>query len=456
MTGDGKIQSTLQALSRHCSTERATEITKRIAQFVAMDLRPISIVEGQGFSRLINYIEPGYQIPSRPHLTNICRNLYDSAKIRLLAQINSRPYVSSSTDIWTSRTQQAYLTVTVHFLTEEWIMESNVLLTREIPEKHTGINITERLKAAAKEWNITDEKLAAVVRDNAANMALTVDIIGNWNDIGCFGHTLQLAVNAGLNIDQLSRLTAVARKLVGHFKHSVTAVAALKEKQKAMSVAEHKLLQDVSTGWNSTYQMLDRLAEQRWTVYTVLHDENITRAEHRHYDLKPEQWDVVSQIVPTLKPLQIATTALCMDQNVTASLIFPVVHGLLKNHLTIKSDDLPVLKQFKVVVLNELIRRFKFDPENVAILASALDPRHKYLKFISEEECRLVHEVLLDKAQDIYFKMHATDDADEDFQEPPTKKRKESAISFLIGNYTDEPNLSGSNAELENLANYRP
>ena len=44
--------------------ERAEEITRRIAEMVARDLRPISIVEGAGFKHLLRYLEPGYRIPS--------------------------------------------------------------------------------------------------------------------------------------------------------------------------------------------------------------------------------------------------------------------------------------------------------------------------------------------------------------------------------------------------------
>ena len=133
----------------------------------------------------------GYKVPSRPHVTSICHKMFDSLKEELLAKLDS-PYVSLTTDIWTSRTQQPYLTVTAHFITEKWKMESKVLQTRERPERHTGMNISERLKAAAGEWNIANDRLAAVVRDNAANMVLAVDLVGEWDDLGCFGHTLQL------------------------------------------------------------------------------------------------------------------------------------------------------------------------------------------------------------------------------------------------------------------------
>ena len=134
-------------------------------------------------ARLLNYLEPGYKVPSHPYVTSICHKMFDSLKEELLAKLDS-PYVSLTTHIWTSRTQQAYLTVTAHFITEKWKMESKVLQTRGMPERHTGVNISERLKAAACECNIANDRLVAVVCDIAANMVLAIDLVGEWDDLG--------------------------------------------------------------------------------------------------------------------------------------------------------------------------------------------------------------------------------------------------------------------------------
>ena len=75
----------------------------------------------------------------------------------------------------------------------------------------------------------------------------------------------------------ISWLTAVARKLVGHFKHSAVSMTALKKKQQQMNISQHHPFQDVSTSWNSTYFMMERLLEQRWSIYAVLHNENVTQ-----------------------------------------------------------------------------------------------------------------------------------------------------------------------------------
>ena len=108
------------------------------------------------------------------------------------------------------------------------------------------MRIQERLLEASKEWEI-EEKVVAVVHDNVANKVLASE------DLGCFGHTLQLALNAALDLSPISRLTAICRKIVGHFKQSVVAMGALRERQRGMNTPQHSLLQDVAPRWNSTY-----------------------------------------------------------------------------------------------------------------------------------------------------------------------------------------------------------
>lgn len=65
------------ARPKHCFEARAKEITDRIASFVAQDMRPVGVVEGQGFIKLMAYLEPGYKMPSRKHITAIIRQKHD-------------------------------------------------------------------------------------------------------------------------------------------------------------------------------------------------------------------------------------------------------------------------------------------------------------------------------------------------------------------------------------------
>lgn len=105
----------------------------------------------------------------------------------MLATLSQQYDVALTTDIWTRRTIQAYLTITAHYLTEDWKMETEVLLTREMPEHHTGMHISERLVNACEEWKIT-EKISAVVHDNASNMVVASQIHEEWDDLASCEH----------------------------------------------------------------------------------------------------------------------------------------------------------------------------------------------------------------------------------------------------------------------------
>ena len=91
----------------------------------------------------MNYIEPGYVVPSRTHIASICHKKYSAIKGEVLSSLQSIQSVALTRDIWTSRTVQAYLTVTVHFITDDWLMDSKVLITREMTERNISIHIAE-------------------------------------------------------------------------------------------------------------------------------------------------------------------------------------------------------------------------------------------------------------------------------------------------------------------------
>ena len=87
--------------AKKCPAKRAEEITRRIAQMVARDLRPINIIEGVGFKHLhvLSYVEPGYYVPSHTHVATVCRHLYNVQKERFNEEIADCSHVALTTDI---------------------------------------------------------------------------------------------------------------------------------------------------------------------------------------------------------------------------------------------------------------------------------------------------------------------------------------------------------------------
>jgi hypothetical protein len=51
--------------------------------------------------------------------------------------------ISFTSDIWTSPTQEPFMSVTAHFVDQDWRLQSYVIAFRYIPGSHTGRNIAD-------------------------------------------------------------------------------------------------------------------------------------------------------------------------------------------------------------------------------------------------------------------------------------------------------------------------
>ena len=411
-----------------CSASRAKEITDKIAIMIALDIRPISIIEGPGFTSLMQFLEPGYTIPSRKYLSKILKQKHEDGIEKLRYKLsNEVDTIALTTDIWTSCATEAYITITAHGIFN-WEMDSLVLATRAFPERHTAIEIASKLKEVADEFNVR-HKVTTVVHDQAANMELCCYMLmeeEGWISLKCTAHCLQLCLQSGFNIPVFSRLLAATRKIVGHFHHSVVATEELKRRCRQMELAEKKLVRDCATRWNSSFYMLERLLHLRWPVAAVLSDDNITKKADRYLDLKSEQWTLADDLVKLLQPFEVATTFFSYEANTSISSVLPVLHGLIISLQTSSEDSVSII-DFKKKVTSEIEKRWNIgsaDLCNLLPLSSVVDPRFKNMNFLAEDDVEMLKVELLKKMSNY--------DIPKDEDEPQPKRGK-SALDILLG-----------------------
>ena len=60
-----------------------------LAEFITQDLRRLSVVEGKGFKKLIEYLEPSYRVPSHTHITSVCCQKFQLLKENLLVTLSN-------------------------------------------------------------------------------------------------------------------------------------------------------------------------------------------------------------------------------------------------------------------------------------------------------------------------------------------------------------------------------
>ena len=65
--------------------------------------------------------------------------------------------------------------------------------------------------------------------------------------------------------------------MVSYFHRSTAGSTVVHEKQKLLSIPEHKLKQDVATRWISSYHVLQRFLEEQAAVRASLQDKRLRK-----------------------------------------------------------------------------------------------------------------------------------------------------------------------------------
>jgi len=355
----------------------AVTATKHLAEMIAIDLQPYSIVENVGFQRYSRHLEPRYALPSRRQLSeNILPDMYVKLKDSVKKSIVKAKKVSFTTDIWTeTNTTNAFIGVSAHWISQDWERKFAVLCCESFSGRHTGEKIAAKFDSVLSDWGIRKEVCHVVIRDNAANMVKAFQS-ANINSIGCSLHTFQLSIHDCI-FDQraVSDALAICRRLVGHFKHSALSSQRLADIQRDLQCEVLRPVQDVCTRWNSTYYMIERLLKIKSSI-SVFCSETDGMQEKT---LTANMWNLLENVKNLLEPIEMLTRDLSAHDACLSSVI-PAVLGL-KLALNADSRDAGV-GTMKLGLLTALDDRFSsLSTVTSATSATALDPRFKLLFF---------------------------------------------------------------------------
>ena len=61
-----------------CTPQEAAVYTNSIVSMIVKDMRPLAIVEGEGFREMVNTFHSGYTLPSRRYFTDLMEKKYMS------------------------------------------------------------------------------------------------------------------------------------------------------------------------------------------------------------------------------------------------------------------------------------------------------------------------------------------------------------------------------------------
>ena len=445
-----KINETLEALNPYSpASPRHVSITKAIALMIAIDFQPFSIVEDEGFKRLLRILDKRYQLPCRKQFSEkVIPQMYGELREKVSAVIKSAMFLALTTDCWTSRAGDSYISITSHFIDDKFKRQLVVLDTFPLCERHTAHNLLSNILSILEAWEVDKKRITCFVRDNAANITAAVRE-GGFAHIGCVDHTLQLAINDGLKEHVITELLKIVRVIVGHFHRSPAGRQLLSNVQAQLQLPEHQLSQEVCTRWNSTFYMLERFLEQRRAITTVLPDTTCSA------ELTISQWNIVNQLVLLLKPFEEFSREF-EREDASIGLIIPGIR-LLTKHVSkpVITEESSVIRNVRKELETSLETRFAdIETWELHSIATLMDPRCKIKGFSSATYAEMTKSKVLEKAKEIANQLNGnspTSGPVEEHEEVRKKKRKESSLweEFDKDDLDNPITLSQGERELE-------
>lgn len=419
-----KISQFLRRNDRPVSSQLQQDINSSLATWIATSGRPISIVEDEGLQQTLRLAlqNDSFKLPSRRTVDGLLSKMFDSELLALKSRVEKSTAIAITSDFWTSMGNESYCGITGHWINDDWQMESSALECLHVEERHFAANVAEVYENFAADWGISS-KIKAVVTDNARNMTAAVAQTV-FQHIPCLAHTLQLSIIVGFKEADTNSLFAKCRKVVGHFKHSAANTTELEQCNDSDSPL-HKLQQDVPTRWNSICIMMQSLLQAKEAVITYMSAP--CGKSFKAAKLLDSDWEKMSKYVEVLELFCQATELLGGDKYVSCSSVLPVLSALTK-HLTVHDDDPGYIARFKAATLADFQARVTgMNAIEVVRIATALDPRYKGLRCLSEEEkCQTwtaIHEKMSAASDDGHSSVNVSA-ASETVRDPAIKRLK--------------------------------
>ena len=326
-------------------------------------MHPFRIVEDESFLMLVKSNGSELDLPSRQALKAAVIAKAEFARGLLKSKLRETQYnVCLSMDLWTNKKMESFMGITGHFVLDGAVRDATLHFGRFDTEA-TADNLAKELRQIIASYGL-DERIASFTVDNGQNVLNAVKLLG-IEPTRCAAHVLNIAVKDGL--------AAISNGLVGKVRSLCTAVRGRKACKARFLLLQgarpRNLIMDVSTRWNSTFDMLDRLIHLKDYVKRLLS----TTTSLASVKLTREEWDEIEELRDFLKPFKTATEYFCTSRYPTTSVMYIFWKALLDHIQVYRYGG---LRRSATAIRATLTTYWSYNDLDVMI-AYRLDPRFK-------------------------------------------------------------------------------
>ncbi|KAL4564892.1 hypothetical protein LXL04_028968 [Taraxacum kok-saghyz] len=246
----------------------SNKMREAIATWVMGTEQPFSVVDDELYVNMMKTASPFFEKVSRTTIKEDCFKIYDHEKKRLKALLKSVSKISLTTDCWKSTHKTIeYMVITGHFIDQNWRLQKRVLSFVHVPPPRGGNDIADAIYKCLKEWEI-EEKIFTISVDNNASyndkaLKRLKEIFsrvrklvcgGRLFHVRCCAHILNLLVRDGLGT--IDSVIGEVREAIKYLNNSEARLQRFSDYAHQLQIKDRKLVLDVPTRWNSTYDML--------------------------------------------------------------------------------------------------------------------------------------------------------------------------------------------------------
>jgi hypothetical protein len=424
-----KKQKTLLDFQPLSSTSEKV-CTAVVTKFIATAMQPFNIVECQPFVEMVKTLNPRYTLPGRKYFSKTSiPKLFNETKQKIKSDLclTRNNNVSITTDCWTSASSEPFITITAHYINDNWELKSPCLCCGHFNDDHTAENIIEILQEKLSEWNLNINQLCSCTTDNGANIlkAISLSVVQH---VPCFGHTINIGINKALKIQILSKAVAKLKKLQNSFAHSWKMSRDLSQAQELMQMKTLRLPSACPTRWGSTLKLCKRFLDNQLPVSKVLFD----YPSKKFLMLEQNEVSALEDFVESTTLMEDMTKHLSGEKYTTASSLVPLLQKI-KKRMQPKDTDRRLVKEMKSEILSALDEYYFECSELMELLnlTTACDPRFRLNYAGNKEE---VKTVLLQHMLDVYE--HSANESISDNSE--NKNPKKCGLEKLLESDSDD------------------
>ncbi|XP_026451342.1 zinc finger BED domain-containing protein RICESLEEPER 2-like [Papaver somniferum] len=356
-----------------------------VARLIIGKNLPFNCVEWTEFRELCSYLNVDVETISRNTTRSDILKMHKFQKEVIRKKLQCSPgKMCLTSDMWTSVNTTGYISLTVHFVDQDWVLQKFLLNFSPLPPPHTGQALSDKLFLMLNDWGI-EGKVTSITLDNAASNTSCVKIMKSrfiarnvMSDTGkrnfhirICAHIINLIVRDGLTeIDPaVIKIRLAVKYLKGSQRRKQNFLDTVSDLGMSVKMG---VRQDVKTRWNSTYLMLQSCISYE-KVFTHL------RLVDPDYAESPngEEWEQIKVVTKFLKVFYDLTTLFSGNKYPTSNFYFDGVcqiKVLLDQETT---NDIEFIRNMAKKMQEKFAKYWKkLSP--ILAMAVVLDPRLKF------------------------------------------------------------------------------